>query len=85
MFRGFQNKSSSFSDRLYPTTDLSKIGLIYTVEPILYVTGGLLLALDAGNPASYPGTGTAWTDLSGNISSHNSGVIFFNSDFSSDP
>jgi hypothetical protein len=26
-------------------------------------TAGLLLHLDAGNPASYPGTGTSWTDL----------------------
>ena len=30
------------------------------------VTYGLVLNLDAGNVASYPGTGTAWTDLSGN-------------------
>jgi hypothetical protein len=30
------------------------------------VTDGLVLALDAGNPKSYPGSGTAWTDLSGN-------------------
>lgn len=30
------------------------------------VTNGLILNLDAGNPASYPGTGTVWTDLSGN-------------------
>jgi hypothetical protein len=30
------------------------------------VTDGLVLALDAGNPKSYPGTGTTWTDLSGN-------------------
>ena len=30
------------------------------------VTNGLLLYLDAGNPASYSGTGTTWTDLSGN-------------------
>jgi hypothetical protein len=29
------------------------------------VTNDLVLALDAGNPKSYPGTGTAWTDLSG--------------------
>ena len=29
------------------------------------VTNGLVLCLDAGNPKSYPGTGTAWTDLSG--------------------
>lgn len=30
------------------------------------MTNGLVLHLDAGNPASYPGTGTIWTDLSGN-------------------
>ena len=28
------------------------------------VTDGLELALDAGNPKSYPGSGTAWRDLS---------------------
>jgi hypothetical protein len=30
------------------------------------VTNGLVLLLDAGNPASYPGSGTTWFDLSGN-------------------
>jgi len=30
------------------------------------VTDGLVLALDAGNTKSYPGSGTSWTDLSGN-------------------
>ena len=30
------------------------------------VTSGLVLALDAGNTKSYPGSGTTWTDLSGN-------------------
>lgn len=30
------------------------------------VTDGLVLALDAANPKSYPGTGTTWFDLSGN-------------------
>jgi len=30
------------------------------------VESGLILALDAGNNKSYPGTGTTWTDLSGN-------------------
>lgn len=30
------------------------------------VTNGLVLCLDAANPKSYPGTGTAWNDLSGN-------------------
>jgi hypothetical protein len=30
------------------------------------ITDGLVLALDAANPNSYPGTGTTWNDLSGN-------------------
>lgn len=30
------------------------------------VTDGLVLCLDAANPRSYPGTGTTWSDLSGN-------------------
>jgi hypothetical protein len=30
------------------------------------VENGLVLALDVGNSKSYPGSGTAWTDLSGN-------------------
>jgi len=29
------------------------------------VTEGLVLALDAGNKKSYSGSGTTWTDLSG--------------------
>lgn len=29
------------------------------------VTSGLVLSLDAANPKSYPGTGTAWNDLAG--------------------
>ena len=31
------------------------------------ISNGLILYLDAGNAASYPGSGTTWTDLSGNI------------------
>lgn len=30
------------------------------------ITDGLILALDAGNPKSYPGTGNTWSDRSGN-------------------
>jgi hypothetical protein len=30
------------------------------------ITDGLVLALDAANPKSYPGSGTVWKDLSGN-------------------
>lgn len=36
------------------------------------VTDGLVLCLDAANPKSYPGSGTTWTDLSGN---GNNGII----------
>jgi hypothetical protein len=50
---------------------------------------GLVLCLDAGNTKSYPGSGTAWTDLSGNsntgtlvnsptYSSGNGGFFTFN-------
>jgi hypothetical protein len=34
--------------------------------PLPIVRDGLVLELDAGNTNSYPGSGTAWTDLSGN-------------------
>jgi hypothetical protein len=30
------------------------------------ITDGLVLCLDAANPKSYPGSGTTWSDLSGN-------------------
>ena len=53
-----------------------------------FVTNGLVLHLDAGNSASYPGTGSTWFDLSGNgfngslvntgFSTSNGGVITFN-------
>jgi hypothetical protein len=53
------------------------------------VTDGLILALDAASPRSYPGTGTTWYDLSGQgnngtlvngptFSSANRGIIVFN-------
>lgn len=52
------------------------------------VTNGLVLCLDAGNTRSYPGSGTTWTDLSGNgnngtltngptFSSSNGGSVVF--------
>ena len=52
------------------------------------ITDGLVLALDAASPRSYPGTGTTWYDLSGNgnngtnsnitYSSTNGGIFYFN-------
>jgi hypothetical protein len=52
------------------------------------ITDGLVLNLDAANKKSYPGSGTAWTDISGNnnngtlingptYSSENGGAIVF--------
>lgn len=35
-------------------------------QGLSHITNGLQIMLDAGNTASYPGTGTTWTDLSGN-------------------
>jgi hypothetical protein len=62
------------------------------------VTDGLVLALDAGNTKSYPGSGTTWFDKSGNanngtltngptFSSANGGSIVFDGvdDFASTP
>ena len=56
--------------------------------PSELVTDGLVLNLDAGDPRSYPGSGTTWTDLSGNgnngtlvnatYSNANGGNIVFN-------
>ena len=34
------------------------------------ITDGLVLCLDAANTKSYPGSGTTWTDLSGNGNHH---------------
>ena len=53
------------------------------------VTDGLVLALDAANPKSYPGSGTTWSDLSGlgnngtlvnspTFNSSNGGYLVFN-------
>jgi hypothetical protein len=45
------------------------------------ITSGLILSLDAGNPDSYPGSGTIWNDLSGN---GNNGILVNNAGFSSE-
>jgi hypothetical protein len=44
-------------------------------------TDGLVLCLDAGNPLSYPGSGTVWSDLSGN---GNNGMLVNGPTFNSD-
>ena len=39
---------------------------VYVVDLPSIITTGALLYVDAGQTSSYPGTGTTWTDLSGN-------------------
>jgi len=71
------------------------MGIAYNTS---IVRSGLILCLDAANVKSYPGTGTTWTDLSGNgrngtltngptYSSLNNGSIVFDgtNDYSSIP
>jgi len=45
------------------------------------VTDGLVLYLDAANPRSYPGSGTTWSDLSGN---GNNGTLINSPSYSAD-
>jgi hypothetical protein len=43
------------------------------------ITSGLVLYLDAGNPKSYPGTGTSWYDLAGSGSTFTINATAYNS------
>ena len=52
------------NNKIAVSADLAESKLI-SLNPYI-VTNGLVLNLDAGNPASYPGTGNTWFDLSGN-------------------
>lgn len=59
--------STSIGKIYLGSTQVSKAYLGSTqVFPQSIVLSGLVLYLDAGNTSSYPGSGTAWTDLSGN-------------------
>ena len=55
---------------------------VTVVDTTPIVSSGLQLYLDADNPASYPGTGTTWFDLSGqgnDVAMQNSGSISYTS------
>ena len=81
-----------FDETTTNRSSITELGTYYASEfneNIVEVTGGLILSLDAGNPSSYPGSGTTWFDLSGNnnnatlvngatYSSANGGVFNFN-------
>lgn len=66
---GLDGDNIGLRRRFVPTASLPATSLYakmccYTIPSI--VTNGLVLHLDAGNVASYPGTGGTWFDLSGN-------------------
>ena len=62
---------------------VGRVGLRSYVAPVslsTIITNGLVMNLDAGNALSYSGTGTTWTDLSGN---GNSGTLVNGTSYSS--
>jgi len=89
-YGGVSSTASTFADANGKTggaLGLDKYGGIQNPYEDL-VTSGLILHLDAGNPASYSGTGSVWTDISGNdndgtlvngvgYSSANNGALVF--------
>jgi len=75
----------------YYASEFNENVIIGTAATATIVTSGLVLNLDAGNPLSYPGSGTTWTDISGSgnngtlqgspiptYSSNNGGFFTFN-------
>jgi hypothetical protein len=67
---------------LYEKTKKGRSPMSASINPDI-ITDGLVLCLDAGNSASYPGSGSTWYDLSGNanhVTLYNS-VSFSNNKF----
>lgn len=63
----FSNTGNNGSFNLINNTNSGGFGMsIASPATPTIVTSGLVLNLDAGNALSYPGTGTTWTDLTGN-------------------
>jgi hypothetical protein len=78
---GLWNRAISTSEK----TELYNAGagkqyVAPVVSLITLITTGLILNLDASNALSYPGTGTVWTDLSGN---GNNGTLVNGTSYSS--
>jgi hypothetical protein len=61
-----QARAVKLSQRLNTRLRASDAAAPAPPPPPSIVTSGLVMHLDAGDAASYPGTGTAWTDLTGN-------------------
>jgi hypothetical protein len=88
----FMHSFSSFAQR---TMFSGQNNYVAPVDPPALVTAGLVLNLDASNTASYSGTGTTWTDLSGRgnhgtlvnsvtYNSSNQGTLVFNANGTDD-
>lgn len=54
------------NDIVFPSASIFSNTVTVAAVTQSIIQDGLILNLDAGNTASYPGTGTTWTDLSGN-------------------
>lgn len=65
---GFLGTTQVYASGSFPKTyydGIWNLQAVYDTTSASLVTDGLVLNLDAANPASYPGSGTTWTDLSG--------------------
>ena len=72
-------------NRVLTATEVTELysagsGKQYVAPVVSLITTGLILNLDASNALSYPGTGTVWTDLSGN---GNNGTLVNGTSYSS--
>jgi surface protein len=81
-YGGISNTNPNYVDRhgkIGGATGLSNNGQIVQVKTLI---PGLVLYLDAGDVNSYPGSGTTWTDISGNENNGtlNNGVVYNNAD-----
>jgi hypothetical protein len=72
----FINRNNSGNISLINRTNSGR----FSMSVLSIVTAGLVLHLDAGNPSSYPGSGTTWTDLTVNgFNASMTGSVSYNS------
>jgi hypothetical protein len=78
----FSNTSGAGNFKLTNTSNSGGFAASVAAPILSIVTSGLALNLDASNASSYPGTGTIWTDLSGN---GNDGTLVNSPTYTSNP
>jgi hypothetical protein len=72
LFFLFVSQVAIGQNRMFQSQNGNVKGAATATTSLTVITNGLVLNLDAGNSASYTGTGTTWTDLSG---SANNGTL----------